>query len=235
MAREISIIPSKLQIPVMVVLAVVFVLLLVRQSKKLSARRASMGNDARVVEAAPVGEAAAPKVSLEDVRELMKEIQSAAVESHEAVTEPPPLIRDPFHLRVLPVRPVEAVVPEAAAGESAPSPDRAEDAPGEGGAGEDAGATPETGSAAAAPDAEPADPEPDGLAAQQARLRFLASLSLSATCIVENGAVALVNGRIMRQGDTVGDFTLKAIRARDIVLEDDAGAVIVRIQEGPIP
>ena len=231
MVREISIVPSRFQVPVMLVLAVVFVALLVCQSKRLSARRARVDEVAVAVVSSPGEEVAAPKVSLEDVRVLMKELQSAAVEPHEAVTEPPPLIRDPFHLRVLPVRTVDDVVAEA------PGTENADPA-----AGTDVGAgdvepeeRPGTETAAASTDESatdvpgPAAPEDEGAAVR--RLRFLASLTLSATCITDDGAVALVNGRIMRQGDTIGDFAVKAIRARDIVLEDDAGPVVVPIQE----
>lgn len=67
--------------------------------------------------------------------------------------------------------------------------------------------------------------------AKAARARRLGSLKLSGSIALGDERLALVNGRYVRQGDTLDGFTIKAIEERKLILEDDLGVEVIRFGE----
>ncbi|HUT23844.1 MAG TPA: hypothetical protein VM492_05835 [Sumerlaeia bacterium] len=67
------------------------------------------------------------------------------------------------------------------------------------------------------------------------RKERLQSIGLSATCVTARQRIAIVNGQVLRPGDTVEGFVVKEIRQRELALEDEEGVETIGMEGEPRP
>lgn len=63
------------------------------------------------------------------------------------------------------------------------------------------------------------------------RQNRLTRLHLSGTCIIGGTAMAVINGEYYRPGDEIDGFSLKEIKPSEVLIEDEIGPEVLRIQE----
>lgn len=72
------------------------------------------------------------------------------------------------------------------------------------------------------------EPEPDS---GPSRSEVLASLKLTGTCIADNVAVAVINGKYVKAGDTIEGFTVKSVSGGQVSLTDASGTDVVALEK----
>lgn len=70
--------------------------------------------------------------------------------------------------------------------------------------------------------------EPEGEAPDSARDRWAAAAALTSTLIGGGDALARIDGRLVRVGDAIGGFSVRAIAEGEVTLEDELGLVTLR-------
>ena len=66
---------------------------------------------------------------------------------------------------------------------------------------------------------------------EESREDRLMLLRLSGTCIIGSTAMAVINGKYYKPGDEIDGFYVKDIKPSEVVLEDEIGPEVLRIQE----
>jgi (p)ppGpp synthase/HD superfamily hydrolase len=156
--------------------------------------------NANLAEASVEGPKTNAEVSLEDLQKLLDELKTARVENVERTLELPPLASNPF---------IHEVQPSA--------PEAEEAAPGAG-EGSEAGEGPAKKQKRAAKEVKP-----------PGRDEILASLELNGTCVSGQAAVAIINGRNVKQGDKIQGFTVHAITKSEVTLRDKKGKATIKV------
>ena len=182
MASKKSTIPVNAQIPVAIILSIMFAFLLLYQFGPLGSEDEAPDTVILSVDETEV------QVSVDDVKSLLADIQADKIQRVSQATTAPPLSRDPFRRAGFHV----------SAGE-----------PGE--------------------DTKPTT-ESELLRMHEERLR---SLRLSATSLMSGNTIAIINGRLLRVGDSIEGFVIQEVRKREVILEDEIGKESIQMPEVP--
>jgi hypothetical protein len=59
------------------------------------------------------------------------------------------------------------------------------------------------------------------------RKAFFDTVNFAGTCIIDDSAVAIVDGDFLRTGDTLGGFEIERVRAQELVLRDAIGTEVL--------
>lgn len=145
-------------------------------------------------------------ITIEDLRQALTDLPRTTTSRVGPRDGPPPLVRNPFVLA-----------------DSESAEDGTTSAASEGGS-EEGESAPVVSEGETDKPSTPAEPAED-------RSVRLARLSLSATSLTKNSAVALINGRYVREGDVIEGFVVKKIHERKVLLEDQVGIETVRMPE----
>ena len=190
MKKKNSIVPANAQVPLAIVLAVFFAIILYwRFGPQIRGESSPLPPVAVAPDNGPEG-------SLEDLKTILAKVEKEPFEYEERPKTIPPLARNPFRQEG---PPVSELTDEEALGPQPLQP------------------------------VEDADEVSEEVLIEQMREERLAALVLSGTCVVANQAMAIINGRYLREGDEVEGFVVKDVREREVVLEDDAGPATIAI------